>query len=169
MMCLGYDNFIFIPIAKNGSTTIKKTLLKNFGPQWDMPPQMAKYSAKPKWVMLRNPYERMESTWRFFVKKGDTEDDFSTFVCKWIEEPPRDDVHLRTQKSFLDEVSCEMEAFCWEWERLGARLGVVFPQMNMSPGDKQVWQRYATQKFEEAYDGDIDLWASCVTAGLAEW
>ena len=170
-------NLSFLSINKNGTTTAQvniRQMHKLAAVNWIDHP--VKYPDHKIVCMWRDPYKRVESTYRWAqVAYGD----FKNFVmpdarsqsfARWVEElcsvdTPKDwyDSHLQAQ-CFLgasEEGKLADIILPWDWPRLWHMFKIHSPGEIRNQSDKSIetmWTVPALKAFERVYEDDLSIW-----------
>jgi len=143
---------IYVPILKNASTTLGDALRRRWP---EMQTANCESTRGRRIAMWRDPYKRMESTYKMMVRQG-LGNDFSKYVvdvCKcsmWPHDP-----HLKPQHYFgpVDQV------VPWDFD-LFARLFKLkdWGHLNKARSVEVEWNASALKHFKKRYRQDIEIW-----------
>jgi hypothetical protein len=134
----------YIPIAKNGSSSVLKTL-------WDGPVNVRdkrwcnEVRTSKAVVMWREPTARAWSAYQMLVGRGQTQNaddprrpwfpDIDLYWDEWLQVLARERYHMGTSATLIpqSEYLCspvEYEYVAWDFQALGEKLGVELPHLN---------------------------------------
>lgn len=104
-------------------------------------------------IMRRNPYDRMESTYRWEL--ADRKEPFHVW-CVDVCSNPQTDPHLLPQAEFKGDVEIK-----WDWDAFADMFGIADSQrqhIRLSKDIDTTWDEKSLETFENAYGNDIRMW-----------
>ena len=104
---------IFMPVSKNGNTSIKRAILGKYKTARFIYKDEAVYSGFLKYAVVRNPFDRLVSCYEYFKQHNDgyfnkwssiDYTDFEDFIRKVCKEPDEiSNKHFRSQFNLLSQ------------------------------------------------------------------
>ena len=166
------QEWLFIPIAKNAHRSIVRSILDS-----DIDCGIVYWNSVPAHlksiVMMREPLDRLRSTYRMFREKWGTHFDnpsFNHFVSTLlnrgsINHPAYnveyDDLHLRTQWESMGS-KLPHTLVKWDFDKFCSLVGIDhIPHIGQSGDvDKEELSPYNKALFENYYRKDLEIWNS---------
>jgi hypothetical protein len=171
------DDWVFIAIPKNASTSILKPLGYDFHQQESSLlhyKQLKDYNKS--FAVIRNPYDRLVSCWMNRIiqhKKIYNQEllgtDWIDFVDRVIEIPDDNaDEHFRSQSWFLDKVEeyaqtlISMDRLEQDWYKIQEIVNKEIPLIHTKKSKKGSWEMYYSDQIKEKvykrYEDDFKLY-----------
>lgn len=172
---LPHPNRIYIPIRKNAHTAIHEAIIVSRNPWWSAPPDILDWAIRngaQVATLWRDPFERIESAYRFFSTHRyasdeipDVRQSFADWVLAVCEIPDaKRDLHLRSQcRTCLDSMGFgvleDVRIIPWDLPALAAELMLPpIPHLNATESFTCHWTDRAKYAFITAYATDIEIW-----------
>ena len=160
---------VWLPIRKNGWTATYSAIRNCQQPWYPIPEHfLDAYRSVRRVAHWRNPYDRMESAFRFFSQHNhphtvpDPSAGFSNWVIQISETPDEQrDPHLISQWRSVTQLYTEGPdvVIRWDFSKLATEFIVPeIPHVNKSRGERQHWTDEAEAKFYHSYHKDFEVW-----------
>lgn len=153
----------WLHINKSGTTTMSEVLrrlpggVNSFFPH-DYPIE------REVLCMWRNPFDRIESTYRMYVKErvhGYQHYSWEEFVRTCCRKKDLKDPHMLPQYEVCTSRYGRFvpdRVLLWDWEAVAQIYGIEPEVRNHTPGNPQRWPRDLRIEFEERFWLDIHIW-----------
>lgn len=155
---LPYANRVWLPIRKNGHTSILTAIQSSGQPWLPIHTTEHRFASVPRVAIWRNPFDRMVAAYNTFPQAKPF-NDWVLDICAQRDEDR--DPHWMSQDLSTRLIYPEGpdEVILWDFDKLGKILGLTIPHTRAEDDRSQKWDHVTRHTYRAAYDADFVVWS----------